>query len=508
MALIETLKKYIELEAKKRLRRQAQRDGLTKRYQKRFELRTGTPAKASTVGAPAHWGLDKHFDPIYCIRHSRFLAKGIVAHLKANKYVAKPALQIKLPKPGGDFRCLRIFTIPDAALSNLFAKNLISRNSRIFSASSYAYRHDKGPLDSIIQLRNYIQAEKVYVVSFDFQKYFDSIDHAYLIRKVYQKGLLLTTFRERHFIRSVLNHRYAEKPEYHKGDFEFSKVGIPQGTSISLFLANAAAHELDLELEKQNGVFCRFADDCVVITYSYEDAINVVDTFCRFSDTSGVKINRNKSDGIRLLSDRTEEIKTIDNFSFLGYRFSKSAISISEKKVQNVKKEISSIIYKHLLLYPRQLRTFNPARIGPGFFDWDLVTCLNEIRRFIYGGLQESRLEEFLNDRATIHTMKGLMAYYCLVDDHDQLHALDGWLLDALHRACRERRKLLAGLGSALAPLGKSDLISGSWFHYPAIPQETTCPSFFLAWRAARKKWERHGIRGIHIPKHFYTYAF
>lgn len=98
------------------------------------------------------------------------------------------------------------------------------------------------------------------------------------------------------------------------------------------------------------------------------------------------------------------------------------------------------------------------------------------------------------------------MAYYCLIDDHEQLHSLDGWLANAIRRAIVERSKVLANLGHQLVPLTQQQVISGDWYNYPAIPQETSCPSFFLAWRAARKKWERHGVSGIAIPRDVYLY--
>jgi len=114
---------------------------------------------------------------------------------------------------------------------------------------------------------------------------------------------------------------------------------------------------------------------------------------------------------------------------------------------------------------------------------------------------------DFLADHISVHMMRGAMAYYCLTDDHEQLHSLDGWLVDVLSRAMNFRTRLLNARGLAIAPLSKRQILQGDWYNFSALQQETRCPSFFLAWRAARKKWERHGIRGIRIPRDAYSYG-
>jgi hypothetical protein len=164
---------------------------------------------------------------------------------------------------------------------------------------------------------------------------------------------------------------------------------------------------------------------------------------------------------------------------------------------------ISQIIYRHLLLYPRKHGLFNPNRIGAGFYDWDLVTCLNEIRRYLYGGLKESTLLEFLDGKAQIRKVRGFMSFYCLVDDKRQLSALDGWLVGSIRRAHVQRSKVLAGLGHKLVPVKSNELVDGSWYA-DSLPIESKCPSFFLAWRVARKQYARLGVSGFEAPT--YTY--
>ncbi len=352
--MIHVIENYIEREAKKRLVKHNRDLAKAAFDRRRFERRTGLKATATSALEPSHWSLNKHFDPKYCLSHSKHIAKGLWGSLSREEYRPRPAIQVEVSKPDGGHRDIRISTIPDAALSNLFARNLISRNARMFSASSYAYRHDKGPLDAVLQLRNYMEPEKLFLVNFDFERYFDTIPHSYLMKQLDRYKFLLTTKLERDFIKQSLEHTYADHKNYKAGIFFTCKVGIAQGSSMSLFLANAAAHKLDLELDRKNGVFCRYSDDCVVLTHSYEDAINVVETFFQFSAQTEIKLNQGKSDGIRLVTSRVGEIKSVPSFSFLGYKFSEKKLSVGEKKVASVKRVMSKIIYNNLLYYPKK----------------------------------------------------------------------------------------------------------------------------------------------------------
>lgn len=508
--MLETIERSIEKEAKKRIKKYRAELVRSKYSRTRYRKRTGIPGAVSSRKKPKLWDIDKHFDPKYCIKHSKFLAKGIWNSIQKDKYSPRPAVEFEFDKPNGGKRNIHIFSIPDAAVSNAFAYRLIKRNEKSFSASSFAYRHDKTPLDAIIHIKRLISDEKTFVVSYDFSKYFDNITKEHLTTSVLSKNNdMLTTHAERAVIRGFLKHRFAKPTDYKLGNFEFANKGVPQGTSISLFLANIAAHELDTSLDRINGGFARFADDTIIVTQSYEDAIRTQDIFYNFAGNSGISINEDKSIGIRLLSDKDAEIKSCQSIQFLGYSIGKRKTSLSDRSVSSIKRRISKTIYNHLLYYPRKVGHFNSSRVGPGFFDWDLVTCINDIRRFIYGTVREKVIRDNLNKKTTFKKFRGVMSYYCLVDDIKQLTELDGWLVDVIHRAYKERCKLLStSYGISQPSLTSSDILSGSWYAYPAIGKqiETQCPSFVVSWRTARKYWSRKGIAGVEIPKDVYTY--
>ncbi len=48
-----------------------------------------------------------------------------------------------------------------------------------------------------------------------------------------------------------------------------------------------------------------------------------------------------------------------------------------------------------------------------------------QIRRYLYGNLNETVLKKYLNGAYKRLTFKGIMSFYPLIDDKNQLHELD-----------------------------------------------------------------------------------
>lgn len=488
------LRTSIETEAKKRLSKHSRDWYYIHKYRKIFTKRTGEKARISATVAPSSWSHHKHFDPRYCLNHSNFVANGIWTALQSGTYKPIPSLRIDIPKGGGGTRTIDIFSIPDSVVARIFLDNLRIRNAKIFSDSSYAYQHQKTPLDAVIRLQSSLKQDVLFVSQYDFTAYFDSIDHKYLIELFSKQGPFLTTSMERRILNSILTHEYIRGSASPKSRTR----GTPQGNSLSLFLANVAAHPLDEELGRMNGTFARFADDSVVVNTRYDDAVQTAEAFQKFSRQSGVSINTIKSSGIRIFSDTSAEMAHIAEFNFLGYKFKRSGLFMGDKAKQTIKKRCSKIIYNNLLLHLRKTGKLKSSRIGAGFQDWDLVTCINELRSFIYGGLSQNSVDRMLSGKSMSRNISGAVSYFALVTDSAVFRELDGWLVDALHRAYQARisaAKMLARRG--ITPRSKQSLIAGTWYRFPKIRQETRLPSFFTAWRAARKSWSQHGLGGI-----------
>lgn len=465
---------------------------------------------------PPYWDYDKQFDPVYCIAHARFLAKRVWSKIQSGLYKPKPAILFEIPKPDGGSRGIMLFSIPDSAIANVFHRRLTARNKGLFSAYSFAYRPDKNVFEAIIHLQRMLQPSKTFILKYDYSKYFDTIEHSYLKKLIARQSFVVTN-AERTVIDAFLEHEYAQYPSWQTFKYETRRLGVPQGSSLSLFLSNIAAHDLDMTLERADGSFVRFADDVIAVAHSYSAARTIELEFRAHCERSGVKINFEKSSGISLLQGRSSDdnrsffldhddggdLQQQKYIDFLGHRVAAGNIDLTDRAVKRIKRKITEIIYIHLLLYPRRGHTINPSRLGSPHTDWDLVTCINEIRRYMYGGLKEHSLHKFIEEDVKLPFLKGLMAFYPLVSCVNRLSELDGWLLNALKRAIRERMRLVKLSGSSgHYVLNNNQLLDGSW-HKSSVANETRLPSFVRGWRSARKFYKRYGLSEIQAPSYY-----
>ena len=132
-------------EAQKRLARYSQQTYYSQKYQKAYTKRTGKMGKSRKAGLPNSWTFDPHFDPRYCINHSKFIAKGIWNSLCLGTYQPRPSLRRAYPKPDGGVRYIDAFSVPDAAIASIFLRNLRRRNAKVFSIAALHTRRERHP---------------------------------------------------------------------------------------------------------------------------------------------------------------------------------------------------------------------------------------------------------------------------------------------------------------------------------------------------------------------------
>lgn len=350
-----------------------------------------------------------------------------------HKYAPHAPHRRKIPKPGGGERELTVFQIPDAAVSAYFYSRLLAKNRHRFSSFSYAYRNDRNVHFAIQDIAvDLAQNARTFIAEFDFSDFFGSIDHAYLFEQLHENGFLVSV-EEEEIIRAFLRER---------------DRGIPQGTSLSLFLANLVCWKLDKSLEKVGLKFARYADDTVIWSPDYSaicESFNIVDAFSR---DAKVPINLNKSDGISLLSKEglAAEIASKPTFNFLGYAIGVGRVSVREKTIQRIKKQVSYLLYRNLI-QPLKTKPLKGLIIPANDRDKALLSAMLQIRRYLYGGLLHRDLIAYIKgERKSLH-FKGVMSFYPLLNDVSQLRELDGWLVSTIHRCVMARSKHLLSHG-------------------------------------------------------------
>ncbi|PIA71557.1 reverse transcriptase domain-containing protein [Pseudomonas sediminis] len=383
-----------------------------------------------TIKTPESWNSNRLFDPFYVRRRAGNIARSITKKIISGTYQPNPAYQRKVPKKGGGFRVISEYEIPDTAISRLFYKGLLGKNRHRFSSFSYAYRNDRNVHFAIQDIDVDIkQYTRLFIAEFDFSDFFGSISHDYLRNQFSRNGFLVSETDQK-VIDAFLT--------------SYGKKGIPQGTSISLFLANMVCWELDKKLERLGVKFARYADDTVIWTPDYSKACESFTLIEEFSRETGIRINASKSAGISLLAPKgmPTELASKSHFDFLGYSLSTDYVSIKESAVSKIKSNISYILFKHLI-QPLNTSNLKSVKIPSNSKDESLLAAICEVRRYLYGNLTIAQIQDYLNGKTKRISFKGLMSYYPLINNTEQLKALDGWLVSAIHRAVQKRSKLL-----------------------------------------------------------------
>ncbi|MBF0407612.1 MAG: RNA-dependent DNA polymerase [Candidatus Riflebacteria bacterium] len=445
------------------------------------------PQAKKLIKIPDYWDEDRKFNPFYVFKHRKAIAKSIAKKIVSGTYLPNTPYEKRIPKATGGERLISIYQIPDQAVSNLIYGQLLSKNKHRFSSFAYAYRDDRNAhyaiQDISLELK---ESARLFVAEFDFSDFFGSIDHNYLYEQFNKNGFSISR-NERDIIQAFLKPR---------------NKGVPQGTSISLFLANLACWELDKNLEKNGLKFARYADDTVVWSTDYTKICQAVDIIYDFSKQSGIKINLKKSDGVSIVAKKgfpSEFKPKVNGFDFLGYTISPEKVSIKKKAVDRIKGRISYILYS-TLIQPISRTPFRSIKIPANNMDHALLSAIHMIRRFLYGALSEKYLAALLRGRIKQIRFKGIMSYYPFVDDIEQLKGLDGWLVDSIFNTVRKRLQILSCHKFRLTQkfpfnVPRPNLVFGFKKKVVKKTRPYTIPSFLRVYQAIQK-----GIINIGIP--------
>lgn len=125
------------------------------------------------------------------------------------------------------------------------------------------------------------KTNKGYILTFDFSKFFDSIDHEILLQKVRKV---------------IADDRLFKLYEYFVACFENGK-GLGLGSQISQISAMFYTNELDHYIKEQCGMefYGRYMDDGYIISSSKEELHKCHETLNRFSEELKIKLNQKKT---------------------------------------------------------------------------------------------------------------------------------------------------------------------------------------------------------------------
>jgi RNA-directed DNA polymerase len=460
---------------------------------KRFQKRTGNTPRENFFDRQF---FHNHFNPKYCKRNANSIAKLICNKLCDGTYKPIPAISRMIPKPGGGHREVMIFAIPDAALSNIVFRNARARNLVRFSPASFAYHPHRGVPDAVRQLRDITLTSGYYSVQIDFEKFFDSLPHRYLIEALGPGSAFDITPVELLVIERFLNHDYATLHDYRGGQFKQRCVGTPQGASISMLVANMALDRLDHLVSLKAKRYLRYADDTIAVCKTFEEASLIANEIKTFCNATGIKINLQKSPGIVYINNNCNDKEGMSHIDYLGFQIKNHALSLPQKKISVWKTRVTRIINLHLIHYLKI--DFNIDRCGfAPRHDWDLLALIHELRSLIYGNVGEHDIAAALRSGSGIKELGGMLRNCYMLEDIEQLKRLDGFMLNAVRLAMQKRNKILqAKYGHGCPTPTNEQLLTGEWldaeaWHGADLP-DARMPSFVRAWRVLRKFYLRN----------------
>ena len=284
-------------------------------------------------GAPGIDGMRTDELRDFICRHPGELTNAV----RTGRYRPKPVKRVTIPKAEkGKYRDLGIPTVIDRLVQQAVAQILSVYYDRTFSDASCGFRPGRGAEDAILKCVSRADSGLVWAVDMDLAKFFDTVNHSRLIRK-------LSTRIEDKRVLSLI-HRMLKSGIDTGTEVIHTEVGLMQGGPLSPILANIYLDEFDKELERRGLEHIRYADDVVILCRSKRAAVRVLESTTRFLEQRMLlRVNREKS-GVNLI---TQGVK------FLGYGFHKHPKlgilpSVHAKSKMRLKEAVKQILGRNL----------------------------------------------------------------------------------------------------------------------------------------------------------------
>jgi group II intron reverse transcriptase/maturase len=235
--------------------------------------------------------------------------ESLAEELRTRRYRASPVRRVMIAKSGGGERPLGIPTIKDRVVQTAVCLLLMPIWEADFHPNSYGSRPKRRAQQAVEAIVSGVHQGYTEIIDADLTKYFDTIPHRELMKKVAQRVSDGSILR---LIKSWLRAPVVEENDDGIKRVLPNRCGTPQGGVISPLLANLYLNPLDHGVNQQckgEAQMVRYADDFVIMCRTGR-ARKILERTTRWLEAKGLKLNEKKT---RLVDIRQEGI------NFLGF---------------------------------------------------------------------------------------------------------------------------------------------------------------------------------------------
>lgn len=237
--------------------------------------------------------------------------------MSSGTYFPPPVKAVEIAKThGGGTRVLGVPTVADRVAQTVVARRLEAKVEPIFHPDSYGYRPERSALDAVSACRQRCW-EYDWVIDLDIQKFFDSVDHALMLKAV-----------EKHtdvaWVGLYVRRWLVAPVQLTDGTLQPRDRGTPQGSAVSPVLANLFMHyafDMWMVREFPGNPFERYADDAVVHCVSRAQAERLVQTIAARMEQVGLRLHPEKTKIVYCRDAKRRATYEHTAFTFLGYTF-------------------------------------------------------------------------------------------------------------------------------------------------------------------------------------------
>ncbi|RMG50242.1 MAG: hypothetical protein D6723_12630, partial [Acidobacteria bacterium] len=246
------------------------------------------------------------------------------AVLREGRYVPEPARRVHIPKPGkpGQTRIIALSGLRDKIVQEAVRSIIEPLFNPLFLDCSYAYRPNKGPHKAIGRVEHYLRNGYEWATVCDIDDFFDSIDHALLMKRV------RTRIWEPEVLRLI--EMWLRMGVIDRGRWVDVEAGVPQGAIISPLLSNIYLHPFDEQMTGAGYHLVRYGDDCLVLSRDRQTATEALQMATSVLQKLHLRLNPEA----RPIAHRNA------GFVFLGFLFKGERKSIAPEKLQGMQRHL------------------------------------------------------------------------------------------------------------------------------------------------------------------------